>query len=45
MTIRHDLENVAVGKMPTGNQGFDELVAGGFPSSRTSLIASVPGLG
>ena len=38
--ISHALE-----KMPTGIDGFDEIVCGGLPRNRTSLIIGGPGTG
>lgn len=32
-------------KRPTGVQGLDELLAGGLPAGRTTLVAGGPGAG
>jgi circadian clock protein KaiC len=35
----------ALGKMPTGIDGFDEITGGGLPRNRTSLVIGGPGAG
>lgn len=40
-----DTERSGIEKRPTGVQGLDELLGGGLPSGRTTLVAGGPGAG
>ncbi|HKL51312.1 MAG TPA: circadian clock protein KaiC [Wenzhouxiangellaceae bacterium] len=40
-----DTGNSGIEKIPTGIQGFDELLGGGLPAGRTTLMAGGPGAG
>ena len=38
-------EAVALQKVPSGIEGFDDIPSGGFPSERTTLLLGGPGSG
>ncbi len=37
--------HASVTKMPTGIEGFDEIMGGGLPRGRTTLVEGGPGFG
>jgi len=45
MATDRNAASTMVQKIPTGIRGFDELVGGGLPAGRTTLIAGGPGAG
>lgn len=40
-----EVEGIAVAKSPTGIKGLDEIIAGGLPRGRTTLVCGGPGSG
>lgn len=44
-TRHHGIENGGIEKRPTGIRGLDELLGGGLPAGRTTLVAGGPGAG
>lgn len=45
MNQKSDTGRGGIRKIPTGIQGFDELLGGGLPAGRTTLVAGGPGAG
>uniref|UniRef100_UPI003C30EBF7 KaiC n=1 Tax=synthetic construct TaxID=32630 RepID=UPI003C30EBF7 len=45
MSAPDEREALAIEKLPTGIEGFDDISHGGLPKGRTTLVAGTPGTG